>query len=146
LRLSYLPASLRLILALLAALIASFAVGVVLVKLGDFLPCEGEGLACNIDEAVGAYAVLVVAALGPLIYAITLFVATNRTALLGATLVLLTPLVAGYLLAESESWRYVGFYPYSALRTFLVFFLPPCLTLLVQWFVLRLAFQRGILG
>src|SRR5262245_8353463 len=140
------PASLRLVLALLVALIVSFAAGGAVVKLGDFLPCQGEGLACNIDEAVGAYAVRGGAVLGPLIYAVTLFVAANRKALLGATLVLLAPLLAGYLLAESESWRYVGFYPYPALRTFLVLLLPPCLTLMLQWLILRMAFQRGIIG
>ena len=30
------------------------------------VPCQGEGLACNIDEAVGAYAVLIYAVLGPI--------------------------------------------------------------------------------
>ena len=33
------------------------------------VPCQGEGLACNIDEAVGAYAVLIYAVLGPIIFA-----------------------------------------------------------------------------
>jgi hypothetical protein len=109
------------------------------------LHCEGERLACNIDVAVGAYATMILAALGPLIFGVTLAVAANQKALLGATLLLLTPLIGGYLLAEFDSWRYVGFYPYPALRTFLVFFLPPFATILTQWLALRIAIRRGIL-
>ena len=80
-----------------------------------------------------------------MIFGVTLAVATNQKALLGATLVLLAPLMTGYLLAESEGWRYVGFYPYPALRTFLVLFVPPVATILTQWFVLRTAMRWGIL-
>ncbi len=109
------------------------------------LHCEGERLACNIDVAVGAYATMMLAAIGPLIYFVTLAVATNRTALLGATLVLLAPLLAGYVLGEAEGWHYVGFYPYPALRTFLVLFVPPFATILTQWSALRTAIGRGIL-
>ena len=109
------------------------------------LHCEGERLACNIDVAVGAYATMTLAAIGPLIYFVTLAVATNRTALVGATLVLLAPLLAGYVLGEAESWRYVGFYPYPALRTFLVLFFPPFAAILTQWSALRMAIGRGIL-
>ncbi len=136
---------LRLVLALLASGILSFAVGIAIGSLTSLLPCEGEGLACNIDVAVGAYATMMLAAIGPLIFGVTLAVATNQKALLGATLVLLTPLIGGYLVAESEGWRYVGFYPYPALRTFLVLLVPPFTTILTQWFALRTAIRRGIL-
>jgi hypothetical protein len=136
---------LRLVLALLASGILSFAVGIAIGSVTSLLHCEGEGLACNIDVAVGAYATMMLAALGPLIFGVTLAVATNQKALLGATLLLLTPLVGGYLFAEAEDWRYVGFYPYPALRTFLVVLVPPFATVLTQWFALRTAIRRGIL-
>ncbi len=135
----------RLVLALLASGVLSFAVGVAIGSVTSMLHCEGERLACNIDLAVGAYATMILAAVGPLIFGVTLAVATNQKALLGATLVLLAPLITAYLLAESEGWRYVGFYPYPALRTFLVLFVPPVATILTQWFVLRTAMRRGIL-
>jgi hypothetical protein len=135
---------LRLVLALLVLGVLSFAVGIAIGSLTSLLPCEGEGLACNIDVAVGAYATMMLAAIGPLIFGVTLAVATNQKALLGATLVLLTPLIGGYLVAESEGWRYVGFYPYPALRTFLVLLVPPFTTILTQWFALRTAIRRGI--
>jgi hypothetical protein len=83
---------LRLLLALITAGAISLAVGVIVSVLTTTLDCEGEGLACNIDDAIGAYAATIAAALGPLIYGVTLAVATNRRALLGATLVLLAPL------------------------------------------------------
>lgn len=135
----------RLVLALLASGILSFAVGIAIGSLTSMLHCEGERLACNIDVAVGAYATMMSAAIGPVIYGVTLAVATNHKALLGATLLLLTPLIGAYLFAESEGWRYVGFYPYPALRTFLVLLVPPVATILTQWFGLRTAIRRGIL-
>jgi hypothetical protein len=137
---------LRLVLALVTTGVISLAVGLLVSWLASMLHCEGEGLACNIGDAIGAYATIIVAALAPFIYGVTLAVATNRTALLGATLVLLVPLMVAYLLAESDSWRYVGFYPYPALRTFLVLLLPPFATILAQWLALRTAIRRGILN
>lgn len=136
---------LRLLLALVVAGLISLAVGLVVSSLASTLDCEGEDLACNIDDALGAYVAMILAAIGPLIYGVTLAVAANRTALLGVTLVLLAPLVTFYLLAEAEGWYYVGFYPYPALRTFLVLFVPPFATILTQWFVLRTGIHRGIL-
>jgi hypothetical protein len=136
---------LRLVLALLASGVLSFAVGIAIGSATSMLHCEGERLACNIDVAVGAYATMMLAAIGPLIYFVTLAVATNRTALLGATLVLLAPLLAGYVLGEAESWHYVGFYPYPALRTFLVLFVPPFAAIITQWSAPRTAIGRGIL-
>ena len=138
---------LRLVLALLASGILSFAVGD-RHRLGDLdAPLrEASGSPAISTVAVGAYATMILAALGPLIFGVTLAVATNQKALLGATLVLLAPLITAYLFAESEGWRYVGFYPYPALRTFLVLFVPPVATILTQWFVLRTAMRRGILA
>lgn len=136
---------LRLVLALLVSGVLSFAVGITIGSATSMLPCEGEGLACNIDVAVGAYATMILAAIGPLIYGVTLAVATNQKACLGAALLLLTPLIGAYLFAESEGWRYVGFYPYPALRTFLVLLVPPAATILTQWFTLRTAIRRQIL-
>ena len=33
----------------------------------------------------------------------------------------------------------MGFYPYEAFRTFMVMALPPALTVIVQWLILRIA-------
>ncbi len=41
----------------------------------------------------------------------------------------------------SDHWRYVGFYPYKDFRTFLVMALPPALTVVVQWLILRIAIR-----
>jgi hypothetical protein len=127
----------RLILALLVAFVLSSLIGIALDWVSDLMPCEGEGLACGIDEAVGGYGTLIAAVLGPVIFGVTLSIAPNRIALLGATLVLLTPFVAFYALSTIEAWRYVGFYPYPNLRTFLVLFLPPAATILAQCLILR---------
>ena len=130
---------LRLILMLLVAGGVSLLAGLAFGQIAALLRCEGEGLACGIDQAIGAYAVLIWAVLGPIIFAVTLLIAQNRTALAGAAIVLVAPLVALYGLAMSESWRYVGFYPYKDLRTFLVGLAPPLLAVLVQWLILRTA-------
>ena len=68
---------LRLVCVLLLAVLASAPVGLALNALASELHCEGERLACNIDVAIGAYATIMVAVLGPLIYGVTLVVATN---------------------------------------------------------------------
>jgi hypothetical protein len=134
---------LRLILMLFVAGLVSLLAGLAFGQIAALLHCKGEGLACNIDAAIGAYGVLIWAVLGPVIFAVTLLVARNRKALLGAAIVLIAPLIAFYGLATSESWRYVGFYPYKDLRTFLVGLAPPLLTVLVQWFILRVAVPAG---
>ncbi|MGH6736959.1 MAG: hypothetical protein ACRECX_12925 [Methyloceanibacter sp.] len=128
----------RLVLGLLAAGLASFLLGLGFVELVARLPCSGERLACNIDAAVGGYGVIIWAVLGPLVFGVTLLVARNRTALLGATIVLLLPLLAFYLLGEGEHWYYVGFAPHSDARTFAVMLLPPVLAVVVQYLILRL--------
>src|SRR4026208_2310376 len=107
------------------------------------VPCWGEGLACNIDQAVGAYAVLIYAVLGPIIFAVTLGIAQNRRALAGATIVLLAPLVVFFFISSIESWRYVGFDGYGEWRKFLVTFMPPILAVLIQSLVLRVVTGPG---
>jgi nitrate/nitrite transporter NarK len=59
----------RLVLALLAATALSFVAGFVVAEIAGNFPCEGEGLACNIDSAVGGYGVILSAALGPIVLA-----------------------------------------------------------------------------
>ena len=93
---------LRLVLLLLAGGVVSFALGLGAIWLAGRLPCSGETLSCNIQEAVGAYAVLIWAVLGPTVFGVTIAVARNRMALMGAMLVLLAPLAALYLLATHE--------------------------------------------
>src|SRR5215467_7535164 len=127
----------RLILTLVIAGALSCLAGLLFGQLIARVPCQGEGLACNIDEAVGAYAVLIYAVLGPIIFAVTLGVARNRRALAGATSVLIAPLLVFFGVASIETWRYVGFDAYSEWRKFLVTFMPPILAVLVQSLILR---------
>jgi len=127
----------RLILTLVIAGALSCLVGLLFWQIIVRVPCQGEGLACNIDEAVGAYAVLIYAVLGPIIFAVTLGIARNRRALAGATSVLLAPLLVFFGVASIETWRYVGFDAYSEWRKFLVTFMPPILAVLVQSLILR---------
>ena len=127
----------RLVFALVAAAALSFLLGILFTETVRAVPCEGQGLVCNIDQAIGAYAVAIWAVLGPCIFGLTLFIACNRVALAGAALVLLTPLVAFFAIVTIETWRYVGFDAYGDWRKFLVTLAPPVLAVLVQWFILR---------
>lgn len=129
---------LRLICMLLVAGGVSLAAGLAASSVAGLLPCRGEGLACNIDAAIGGYGVIIWAALGPLIFGVTLLIAKNRIALAGAMAVLLLPLIGFFCTAKFDSWRYVGFYPYKDLRTFVVMLAPPALTVFVQYLILRL--------
>jgi hypothetical protein len=129
---------LHLVRMLLVAGVVSLAAGLAASWVAGLVPCRGERLACNIDAAVGGYGAIIWAALGPLIFGVTLLVAKNRVALAGAMAVLLLPLVGFFCLAKFDSWRYVGFYPDKDLRTFLVMFVLPALTVLVQYLILRL--------
>ncbi|MBK5196879.1 MAG: hypothetical protein JJE37_01170 [Methyloceanibacter sp.] len=133
----------RFVFTLVAAGVVSALIGLLFTETVGVVPCEGEGLACNIDEAIGAYAVLIWAVLGPVIFAVTLLIARNRKALAGVAIVLVAPLMIFFGLAMSEAWRYVGFYPYKDLRTFLVELAPPLLTVLMQWLILRVAVPTG---
>ena len=72
----------------------------------------------------------------------TLLIARNRVALLGAMLVLFVPPVAFYLITAIEHALFVGLEPYKQFRTFLVMVLPPMLTIMVQALVLRLVVPR----
>ena len=128
----------KFVLALFAAGALSFLAGFAFTQLIAPIPCRGEGLACNIDQAVGGYAVVIWAILGPLIFALVLAIARNRTALLGALAVLLVPPVAFFLITQIEHTLYIGLEPQRQLRTFLVTFAPPALTVLVQYLILRL--------
>ena len=130
-------AYIRLVVTLVVAGVLSCLVGLLFAQIIATVPCHGERLGCNIDQAVGAYAVLIYAVLGPIIFAITLGIARNRRALAGATIVLLAPLLVFFVISSIESWRYLGFDGYSEWRKFLVTFMPPILTVLVQSLVLR---------
>ena len=124
--------------ALLAAGALSFLAGFALTQLIKRVPCHGETLVCNINEAIGAYAVVIWAILGPLIFGLTLFIARNRVALGGAMAVLLAPPIVFFLISQIEHTLYLGFEPQRQFRTFLVTFTPPALTVLVQYLILRL--------
>ena len=135
---------LRLSILLLTGSVLSIAVGLGATWLADRLPCSGETLSCNIQEAVGAYAVLIWAVLGPTVFGVTIAVARNRTALMGALFVLLAPLVAFYVLATHERVMSEQAQLGVEFRTFLVMIAPPSLAVLAQWLTLRLGlFSRG---
>jgi hypothetical protein len=128
----------RILMALLAAGAVSFLAGLAFTWLIEHVPCQGEGLACNIDEAIGAYGVVIWAILGPLIFGLVLSITRNRSALTGAFIILLVPPVAFFLITQIEHAVYVGLEPERQLRSFLVTFMPPALTVLVQYLILRL--------
>ncbi|MBM3544167.1 MAG: hypothetical protein FJX44_06645 [Alphaproteobacteria bacterium] len=131
------------LLALLAAAALSFLAGFAFVHVAGRLPCNGERLACNIDEAVGAYGVMIWAILGPCIIGVVLAVARNRTALLGATVLLLVPPLAFLLVTQYEHTVYIGFEPQRQLRTFLVSVAPVIITVLVQYLIMRPTVPRS---
>jgi hypothetical protein len=122
---------------LLAAGAVSFLAGMAFTRLIERVPCQGEGLACNIDAAIGAYGVVIWAILGPLIFGLVLSIARNRSALFGAALLLLIPPVAFFLITQIEHTVYIGFEPERQFRTLLVTLVPPALTVLVQYLILR---------
>jgi hypothetical protein len=133
----------RLALALLAAGALSFLVGSAFAWLVGFVPCQGEGLACNIDVAIGGYGVVIWSILGPLIFGLVLFISRSRIALAGAAVVLLAPPVAFFFISQIEHALYVGFEPGRQLRTFLVTFVPTALTVLVQYLIWRRVVSRS---
>src|SRR4051794_11679584 len=93
----------RLVVTLLVAGALSCVAGLLFTQIVERVPCQEERLTCNIDQAIGAYAVPLYAVLGPVIFAVTLFIAKNRTALVGAAIVLLSPLVVFFLIASIET-------------------------------------------
>ena len=132
-------ARLRLVLILLLAAVISLGAGLGLFWLVSGMPCEGEQLACNIDDAVGGYAAIIWAGLGLVAFGIALLFANTRKALAIAAIILLAPLlffVGGDLL---EGWTYVGFYPYADFRSFISKLVPPASLVLVQYLILRFA-------
>lgn len=135
-------ARLRLVLALILAAAVSLGLGLGLFALLSALPCEGEQLACNIDDAIGGYATLIWAGLGLAAFGVALLFTNKRKALALAAILLLVPLVlfvGGDLL---EGWRYVGVYPYADFRSFIAKFAPPAVVFLVQYLILRVAVGR----
>jgi len=132
----------RFVLALLAAGALSFLAGFAFTQAIAHIPCRGETLACNIDQAIGGYAVVIWAILGPLIFGLVLAIARNRTALAGAFAVLLVPPVAFFLLTQIKHTLHIGLEPQRQLRTLLVTFAPPALTVPVQYLILRLVVPR----
>jgi hypothetical protein len=132
-------ARLRLVRILLLAAAISLGAGLGLFWLVSGMPCEGEQLACNIDDAVGGYAAIIWAGLGLVAFGIALLFANTRKALAIAAIILLAPLlffVGGDLL---EGWTYVGFYPYADFRSFISKLVPPASLVLVQYLILRFA-------
>jgi len=132
----------KFVLALFAAGALSFLAGYALTELLALIPCRGEGLACNIHQAIGGYAVVIWAILDPLIFGLTLAIARNRIVLAGACAVLLVPPVAFFLITQIEDALYVGLEPQLQFRTFLLTFAPPALTVLVQYLILRLVVPK----
>lgn len=104
------------------------------------MPCQGEGLACKLNEAIGAYAVLIWTCLGPLIFGVILLVADNRKALIGGMVLLLAPLLFFMVASFFEVWSTIGVEPYRNLRTALTTFAPPLLVVVAQWRILNAEF------
>jgi len=135
-------ARLRLVLVLLLAAAASLGMGLAIFWLIGQMHCEGEQLACNIDDAVGGYAAIIWAGLGLVAFGFALLFASKRKALGVAAIVLLAPLllfVGGDLL---QGWTYVGVYPYADFRSFLSKLVPPASAVLLQYLILRFAVGR----
>ena len=136
----------RLLLRLFVAAGLSFLIGLVASYIASLMPCQGEGLACNLNEAIGGYAVFIWTCLGPLIFCVILLVANNRAALIGGMVLLLAPLLFFMVGNFLEVWSTIGFEPYRNLRTALTMFVPPLLVVVTQWRILRAGFTSGPYG
>ena len=134
----------RLLLGLFVAAGLSFLIGLAASHIASLMPCQGEGLACNLNEAIGGYAVFIWTCLGPLIFGVILLVANNRAALLGGMVLLLAPLLLFMVGNFFEVWSTIGVEPYRNLRTALTIFLPPLLVVVTQWRVLRAGFAPAL--
>lgn len=132
----------RLLLGLFVAAGLSLLVGLAASHMAASMPCQGEGLACNLNEAIGGYAVLIWSCLGPLVFGVILLVARNRTALVGGMVLLFAPLVLFMVGNFIEAWTTIGFEPYRNSRTFLTMFVPPQLVVLTQWKLLSALIVR----
>ncbi len=126
----------RRLLALLVAAGLSLLIGLAASEIASLVPCRGEGLVCNLDQAIGAYAVIIWSLLGPLVFGVILLVTGNRVTLGAGTVLLLAPLVLFVLGSLIESWMGLGFEPYRNLRHVLTMFLPPALAVVAQWQIL----------
>jgi hypothetical protein len=83
----------RCLLRLFVAAGLSLLIGLAVSEVASFMPCRGEGLVCNLDQAIGAYAVIIWSLLCPLIFGVIMLVASNRITLGAGTVLLLAPLV-----------------------------------------------------
>lgn len=135
---------LRLALMLLLAAVVSLGIGMALFGLLSEMPCEGEQLGCNIDDAVGGYATMIWVGLGLVAFGIGLLFNNKRKALAMAAILLILPLIVFVVGDLLEGWRYVGVYPYADFRSFVSKFVPPGTAVLVQFLVLRIALPRSM--
>jgi hypothetical protein len=126
----------RLLLALIVAAGLSLLIGAAASQIASLIPCQGEGLVCNLDVAIGAYAVLIWSCLGPLVFGVILLVASNRVTLTGGAVLLLAPLLLFMFGSFIETWTTIGFEPYRNLRAALTMLLPPLLVVIAQWRIL----------
>lgn len=83
----------RLLLGLFVAAALSLLIGLAASHIASLMPCQGEGLACNLNKAIGGYTVLIWSCLGPLIFGVILLVANNRVTLIGGMVLLIVPLL-----------------------------------------------------
>ena len=118
----------------------SLLIGLTASHMASLMPCHGEGLACNLNEAIGAYAVLIWTCLGSLIFGVILLVANNRAVLFGGIMLLIAPLLLFMLGSFLEVWSTIGFEPYRNLRMALTMFGPPLLVVVAQWRILYVGF------
>jgi hypothetical protein len=126
----------RLLLALLIAGGLSLLIGLAASHIASLMLCQGEGLVCNLNDAIGAYAVMIWSCLGPLIFGVILLVANNRVTRIGGMVLLLVPLAIFALGVLLESWTTIGVEPYRNLRAVLTMFVPPLLAVVAQWRIL----------
>lgn len=68
----------RLLLGLFVAAGLSLLIGLAASHIAALMPCRGERLACNLNEAIGGYAVFIWTCVGLLIFGVILLVANNR--------------------------------------------------------------------
>lgn len=127
----------RLVMALLLAAVLSLLAGIAAVYVVGWLPCHGEGLACNLDQAIGAYAVPIGATAGLILFAAIVLLARPRVTLRSGLVLLLAPLAAFTILGLIDVWTAFGMQPYPDLRQALSIFMPAALTVVTQWLVLR---------
>ena len=127
----------RLLAGLLLAGIAALLAGTAAAQIAGSMPCRGEGLACNIDTAIGAYAVPILALAGTVVFAVIVPLSGKRVSLASGLLILLVPLAAFTLMGLIEVWDVFGPQPYPDLRQATAIFAPAAIAVVTQWLVLR---------